>query len=109
MKSFGFLFFCLLFWLGPGSELHAFRCGNDLIQEGDLKIEVLRACGEPISIESWEEVKSIPIYRYGILWHTVAAVKVEEWVYNLGPNRFMRIVRFENGRVKKIEAGDYGY
>jgi hypothetical protein len=34
---------------------------------------------------------------------------VEEWTYNLGPNRLMRIYHFENGRLKKIEQGNRGF
>ncbi|MBW1954196.1 MAG: DUF2845 domain-containing protein [Deltaproteobacteria bacterium] len=30
-------------------------------------------------------------------------------MYNLGPNRFIRILRFENGRLVDITTGDRGY
>jgi hypothetical protein len=36
-------------------------------------------------------------------------VTVEEWEYNLGSNRFIRYLRFENGRLIRITVGDYGY
>jgi len=36
-------------------------------------------------------------------------VDVEEWVYNLGPTRFLRILRFENGILRSIRTGGYGY
>ena len=36
-------------------------------------------------------------------------VPVESWVYNFGPNKFMRKVRFENGIVADIETLGYGY
>jgi hypothetical protein len=34
----------------------------------------------------------------------------EVWTYNFGPSRFMRQIRFVNGRVREIEAlRHYGY
>jgi len=36
-------------------------------------------------------------------------VMVEEWEYNLHSNRFIRHLRFENGRLIKINERDYGY
>ncbi|MCK9459044.1 MAG: DUF2845 domain-containing protein [Proteobacteria bacterium] len=36
-------------------------------------------------------------------------VSVETWTYNLGPNRFMRIYHFVNGRLTAIERGPRGF
>ena len=36
-------------------------------------------------------------------------VPVEAWIYNLGPNKLMRRLRFENGFVAEIETLGYGY
>jgi len=36
-------------------------------------------------------------------------VPVESWVYNLGPNKLMRRIRFEGGVVTEIETLGYGY
>jgi hypothetical protein len=36
-------------------------------------------------------------------------ITVEEWTYNHGPHRFIDRVRIENGRVRKINSGSYGY
>ena len=30
-------------------------------------------------------------------------VQIEEWVYNFGPQRFMQLLRFEDGRLKQIQ------
>jgi hypothetical protein len=30
-------------------------------------------------------------------------VYVDEWLYDLGDNRFRRLLRFENGRLRKVE------
>jgi hypothetical protein len=98
------------FWLfiQPGMA-RSFRCGNDLIQEGDRRIQVLKSCGEPDSRDSWEEVRPVTYSLYGHYWSSYEKVVVEEWTYNLGPQSFIRIVRFENGEVVEIETGDYGF
>jgi hypothetical protein len=36
-------------------------------------------------------------------------VPVETWLYNLGPYKLLRRVRFEDGRVVQIETLGYGY
>jgi hypothetical protein len=36
-------------------------------------------------------------------------VPVDIWVYNLGPNKLMRRIRFEDGVVVAIETLGYGY
>jgi hypothetical protein len=36
-------------------------------------------------------------------------VPVENWIYNLGPNKLMRRLRFEGGIVAEIETLGYGY
>ena len=35
-------------------------------------------------------------------------VLLDKWTYDLGPNRFVRVVIFENGRVIDVESGNYG-
>jgi hypothetical protein len=36
-------------------------------------------------------------------------IPIESWVYNLGPHKLMRRVRFEDGVVVEIETLGYGY
>jgi hypothetical protein len=36
-------------------------------------------------------------------------ITIDEWTYNLGPNRFMRILTFKNGKLTDINTGGYGY
>ena len=85
------------------------RCGSDLVLEGDRKIEVLAACGEPATIDVWEETKRVRDYRWGRFWNLWETVVIEEWTYNFGPSRFIQTVRFENGRVVRVESGGYGF
>ncbi|AFM10935.1 DUF2845 domain-containing protein [Turneriella parva] len=37
------------------------------------------------------------------------SVFVDEYTYNFGSGKFMTFVRFENGRVKSIKFGEYGF
>ncbi len=112
------------------NEVHAtsLRCGTRLITEGDLKSRVLAECGEPDNVEVWEEERVYgfsrnpgydgifedyerrdPNYGYGAPYRIKKLVVVEEWTYNHGPGRFMDHVRLENGIVRDITSGEYGY
>lgn len=52
----------------------ALRCGNELANEGDLKHEVLLACGEPLSREV---IGYIDEERKG---ERIRVLKIEEWI-----------------------------
>ena len=104
------------------------RCGVRLITIGDYKSRVLAECGEPDHVEVWEEERvygfryhprfygfddnyeyARPNYEYGSPYRIKKLVVVEEWTYNRGPTRFMNHLRLENGIVRRIKSGDYGY
>jgi hypothetical protein len=103
-----------------GRSVSRFECGTRFVAVGDSRFEVLRRCGEPSWRDGWDEerlerVSGIP-YMDGSVYYgsrtplfTKVHVWVEEWVYNMGPQRFMRVLRFENNRLINIEVGDYGY
>ena len=97
-----------------------FRCGPEIISIGDRRQEVLRKCGEPTSVDVWDEVRIkrdfgsrffAPRQDYPgrIPLLVEELVQVEEWEYNLGPGKFIRYLRFENGWLTRITLGDYGY
>jgi hypothetical protein len=96
------------------------RCGNKLVSVGDPADKLTTACGAPTSVDEWEEERGFHFdpsprdqYRssekHGNGYRVRKFVKVEVWTYNNGPNRFIEYVRLENGRIKKIENGGYGY
>jgi Protein of unknown function (DUF2845) len=101
----------------------AFRCGTELVDEGDTKYEVLHKCGDPSHIESWEEDRFQTDFglrreydtHTGQPYWTRAPllvkekVKIEEWTYNTGPTEFIRYLRFENGILTNISTGDKGF
>jgi len=95
----------------------AMRCGTSLIMEGQSKVEVLQACGEPYYAGARVE------YRWAPNWYgprplgtpeayypsaAVVQVAVDEWVYNFGYTQFMQSLIFENGRLVAIRSLGYG-
>jgi deoxyribodipyrimidine photolyase len=96
------------------------RCGPYIISSGDTQSEVLQKCGQPSNIETWEEerirrdfYRNIPVQSPEELSQEPLLVKehikIEEWEYNFGPTRFIYCLRFENGKLRSITSGDYGY
>jgi hypothetical protein len=87
-----------------------------LISIGDNPSEVLTVCGEPDAISHWEEgsgtyISQIYDYendRYKAPQLIKGPILVERWTYNFGANRFIRYLRFENGKLIKIETGEKG-
>jgi hypothetical protein len=99
----------------------AMRCGSRLVSEGDPRDKVYADCGPPSGVEAWDEEQYEhfgrppdprqyrEFERYGSAYRVRTVVRVEVWTYNYGPSRFVDYVRFENGRVRRIESGGYGY
>jgi hypothetical protein len=89
----------LSIFLFSNAQAASLRCGVRLITVGDYKARVLAECGEPDHVEVWEEERVTKFRRhpgyYGIYEH--------------GPGRFMDHLRLENGIVRGIKSGDYGY
>ena len=113
----------LLFILAGASaaSAQAMRCGSRLISEGDPLDKVVNECGQPTSVDSWEEERydyfdRLPpanqyrdFERYGNAYRVKIHVRVELWIYNHGSSRFMDYVRLENGIVRRVYSGGYGY
>ncbi|MCC6301634.1 MAG: DUF2845 domain-containing protein [Gammaproteobacteria bacterium] len=80
----------------------AFRCGKVLVSEGDSKAEVLIKCGAPDWKTQWSEDFVGGPYPF-------LSSEKERWLYNLGPQRFMRILLFEDGRLSAVNTGERGF
>lgn len=98
----------LLFATG---EAAALRCDHNLITEGDRRAELRRHCGEPVSVTSYYATRAFVKHHGRLLLHPGfrREVLVEEWTYNFGPRRLMRVVTLENGVVTEIETLGYGF
>ncbi len=93
---------------------HALRCGSKLVKEGMHELEVKAICGQPASERTLGYVirthfdrthGSITTRYYGGYRREVL---VTELVFNFGPRKLMRKMRFEGGRLVAIETIGYG-
>ena len=102
----------------------ALRCGNRVITNGDPMIKVKKYCGDPDAVQQRTIVRSGPPRSRTriddpdapprddellIRDRSYVEVLVEDWTYNFGPNKLMRLIRFENGVVRDIEQLGYGF
>ena len=102
------------FFLGFAADAHAFqgfRCGSGrLVEEGDQPPDIISRCGEPDFADSHEEkrtilrtvwtyVAGVPVAREE---QVIVSVMVDEWTYDLGPNRFIRHLLFEQSRLVRV-------
>ena len=84
------------------TTLSQYRCpAGSLILVNDRIAEVRKKCGPPTEASQRQERKG-----WGYVLETL---EIEEWTYNLGPTSFMLYLTFENGRLTRIESGEYGY
>lgn len=93
------------------SNAYALRCGHQLVQIGDYKMDVLDKCGDPDSIDRRTAIKGNRLrHPLGTLEiDRFEEVEIEEWVYNFGRRKFKQLLQFENGRLIEIRELDYGY
>lgn len=103
-----------------GDAAWALRCGNRIVKEGMLESEVIELCGEPVSVQRMGFVLrpyiiKRPAGRTG--HHSTGRfyggyheeLEVVEMIFNFGPHRLMRMIRFEGGRLAYMETAGYGY
>ena len=107
---------CLLMFSDPS---YALRCGHRIVKEGMHEVEVRRICGEPVSVRhfgfvlrSYHHTRQpytggVEMYFGGNRFHQELAVT--ELLYNFGPRKLMRRMRFEGDRLTLIETAGYGY
>jgi hypothetical protein len=99
---------------------HALRCGSKLVLKGMLESEVQAHCGEPSAVRdlgyvvrSFHPLAHRPphggvLFRYGP-GNYYQEVQVTEYIYNFGPRKLMRRLRFESGVLTRVETIGYGY
>jgi hypothetical protein len=94
------------------AQAQTLDCGNRLISTGDTIAEVAAICGNPTHIDHSSIIRSASVWGGGQAGQSNSIqieVPVEVWLYNRGPNKFMRRVRFEDGKIVLIETLGYGY
>ncbi len=85
------------------NRFSARSCSPYDLNRGMTKFELLTRCGEPDYRDTRWQVSP------GFRSHAGAASRVEEWVYNFGPNQFIRHVRIVDGRIADVQLGDRGF
>jgi len=107
---------------GPApSPAHAddgFRCATGrLVSLGDHLTEVRNKCGDPDFVGQRVEKRKRKEkvrrnleggYSEEVVEEREVEILLDEWIYDLGPRKFMRSAVFENGRVVHTGTGDYG-
>ncbi len=105
---------------GTDDTVSAFMCRPFIISRGATKSEVLKKCGQPSNIESWQQERikrdfyiDIPSPSDEQLSQQPLFLKdyivIEEWEYNRGSTDFIYYLKFENGTLTRITVGSYGY
>lgn len=119
MSYFNPVFFVLAF-LGAATSVSAdFRCPttSKIISEGMLQYEVEARCGEPtskttnlgpISVVETDTLRKNAESQFGQSVKVITPTQIDQWVYDFGPSKFMRVLRFENGVLRSIQSGKYG-
>lgn len=99
--------------MAAASESHAesLKCGGSILSEGDSKLSVLRACGEPQLRDAF--CKPVTVVVPGLPGSTtvitgVPCQVVDEWLYERGDGNLPATVRFEAGVVQSIRYGQGG-
>ncbi len=88
------------------SVADSMRCGTRLVTTNDTKAEVLIRCGTPDWRDQWSEKF---IEDFAGLHERRISVERERWIYNFGPQKFLRFLVFKNGRLMTISTGSHGY
>jgi hypothetical protein len=76
-------------------------CDEQVAHLGDTRTDIAARCGEP----SWKDSHDEAITE----GERTVYVTVEEWTYDLGRHRFVRILTFRNGKLTQMRSGDYGH
>lgn len=98
--------------------LDTFRCGSEIVKNGDATLEVGGKCGEPdyreITVLEIKKTKRKKTKQRKTV--TVSAGSDysgvssgdEKWYYDCGPNRFIYTLTFSGSKLINVERGGYG-
>ena len=68
------------------SDATTFSCPGGIVNIGDTRFSVLEKCGKPTFTDNFGDL----------------------WVYDLGPEEFIRYITFAEDEVERIQVGGYG-
>jgi hypothetical protein len=98
--------FLISVFVSCSAEAQTFRCDGKVVSRGDTKADVIMKCGEPALKDSREEKI---IEKVDADTKRKVTVIIDEWTYNLGPDMFMRVLKFTDGKLVDIREAGYGY
>ena len=110
----------VLLLFSTSGDAWALRCGNRIVKEGMHEVRVIDLCGEPASVRQLgfvlrPYVVKVPAGSYGsratrrVYGGYHEELLVTEMLFNFGPHRLMRLIRFEGGVVASVKTAGYGY
>lgn len=125
------VYLCVGTWgmlIAASAQALAFRCNSYVIDVGMHKAEVIQKCGIPASRDQRLERRRVSVIqsqshlvshspvlsassersRGSVGYEREVDIQIEEWIYNFGPQRFMQLLIFEDGRLKSIQDLAYG-
>lgn len=82
-----------------------FMCHGIPVEEGEAKNDVLAKCGGP----AWTDRRIESFLEDVGNGNTVVSVTTEEWIYDFGHNQLVEFLRFRDGQLTTIRAGNYGF
>ena len=92
------------------ADADSMRCGSRLVHDGDRIEEVLKFCGEPIERSRTWIVRQPRFERggreYSFPGHD--EVPVDVLIYDFGPQKFRRRLRFVAGKLERVETLEHG-
>lgn len=119
-QAFWSLIFGVLSLSPQAARADGMRCGSRIVSEGDTLYDVRSICGEPVSATRRLEYRTIRQHipgpcvpqggqmRCGYVEERTVEVVIDELVYDLGSNKFIRYLTFEQGKLRDVQTGHYG-
>ena len=106
---------------GTAVQAQSLRCSEGGVREGDSRVFLLRACGQPAIADSYCArvlVPPAPVVQYypGQVHPVqpvqpvpqVACVMTDEWLYERGDGYLPAVIRIREGRIISIRFGEQG-
>ncbi|HET8724758.1 MAG TPA: DUF2845 domain-containing protein [Anaeromyxobacteraceae bacterium] len=84
-------------------------CEPASIRPGDATYDLLSSCGEPVYRDVVEEQVAVAQGDARAAQGATATRVRETWTYDFGPRALVRHVLVEDGRVRRVVTGGYGY
>jgi Protein of unknown function (DUF2845) len=86
-----------------------FRCGSGrVIRDGETEDDVSTKCGAPDAVRTWTETRRERVWQGDHAIEREVSILYDEWKYDLGRDRLIRYVTFEQGRLVRVRTGPYG-